>query len=86
MLDNIRVYYNLSLLYDKIKEQNLAEKALINGLKIETYNESILYALAFHYYKYGQIDKAKNMAIRLIQLYPNNTQYANFLRQLNSKG
>jgi tetratricopeptide (TPR) repeat protein len=86
MPDNIRVYYNLSLLYDKIKEHNLAEKALINGLKIENNNESILYALAFHYYKYGQIDKAKNIAIRLIQLYPNNTQYANFLQQLNSQG
>tara|TARA_R110002033_G_scaffold165923_1_gene204241 strand:+ start:1487 stop:3721 length:2235 start_codon:yes stop_codon:yes gene_type:complete len=86
MPENIRVYYNLSLLYDQMKKDTLAEKTLINGLKIDANNESILYALAFHYYKYGQLDKAKNITLRLVELYPNNGRYANFLQQLDSKG
>jgi len=83
MPDNIRVYYNLSLLYDKIKEQDLAEKTLLNGLKIDNSNESLLYALAYHYYIYGQTDKAKNIAMRLVKLYPNNPQYLSFLKSLD---
>lgn len=83
MPDNIRVYYNLGLLYDKINEQNLAEQTLSSGLKIDVDNESLLYALAYHYSKYGKPDKAKNIAIRLVQLYPGNTQYVTFLQQLN---
>jgi len=86
MPNNIRVYYNLSLLYDKKEDQKNAESTLVKGLKIDSINESILYALAYHYSKYGQIDKAKNVVIRLIQLYPNNPQYANFLRQLKIQG
>ena len=86
MPDNIRVYYNLSLLYDSKEDQNNSEKTLIKGLKIDGKNESILYALAYHYSKYDQVEKAKNILIKLVQLYPNNVQYANFLQQLNSKG
>jgi len=85
MPDNIRVYYNLSLLYDKKQDLENAEKTLIEGLKIDGNNESLLYALAYHCSKYGKNDKAKNIVIRLIQLYPNNPQYSNFLQQLNSK-
>jgi tetratricopeptide (TPR) repeat protein len=79
------VYYNLSLLYDKNQDQENAEKTLVEGLKIDGNNEILLYALAYHYYKDGKNDKAKNIVIRLIQLYPNNPQYSNFLQQLNSK-
>jgi len=83
MPENIRVYYNLSLLYDKIKEQNLAEKTLINGLKVDANNESLLYALAYHYSTHNQTEKAKNIALRLVRLYPSNPQYMAFLQQLN---
>ena len=80
------MYYNLSLLYDKTNQQNLAEKALINGLKIDANNESLLYALAYHYSNTGQIEKAKNILMKMTQLFPNNSQYSNFLRQLNAQG
>ncbi|WP_229669441.1 tetratricopeptide repeat protein [Yeosuana aromativorans] len=83
MPDNVRVYYNLSLLYDKTNQPDLAEKALINGLKIDANNESLLYALAFHYANTKQNEKAKNILMKLVQLFPNNPQYSNFLRQLN---
>lgn len=85
MPGNVRVYYNLSLLYDKIEEQALGEKTLIHGLKIDANNESLLYALAFHYSKYNQPKMAKNIFIKLVRLFPNNPQYANFLRQLDTK-
>ena len=86
MQENTRVYYNLSLLYDKKNDQKNAENILVKGLKMDANNESILYALAYHYSKYGQANKAKNILTRLVQLYPNNPQYAIFLKQLNVKG
>jgi len=81
--ENIRVYYNLSLLYDKKQEALKAEKTLINGLKIDSNNESLLYALAFHYYNKDEIEKSKNIIKKLVQLYPSNAQYKNFLQSLN---
>ena len=81
--ENSRVYYNLSLLYDKKKDHKKAENILNKGLKIDASNESLLYALAYHYSNYGQPEKARNILIRLVELYPNNTQYVSFLQQLD---
>ncbi|WP_139957265.1 tetratricopeptide repeat protein [Flavicella sediminum] len=85
MSENTRVYYNLSLLYDGIQNYTMAEDALIRGLKIAPNEENLLYALAYLYQKNGQLDKAKNVTMKLVQLYPNNTQYYNFLQQLNQQ-
>jgi tetratricopeptide (TPR) repeat protein len=85
MPENMRVYYNLSLLYDKNQNQKNAESILVKGLKIDGTNESLLYALAFHYSKYKQLEKAKNILKRLVQLYPNNSQYSSFLQQLKAR-
>ena len=82
MPENIRVYYNLGLLYDKKQDFKNGEKALISGLKVDATNESLLYALAYMYSKSDQKEKAKNIVKKLIELYPNNQQYINFLSQL----
>lgn len=82
MSKNIRIYYNLSLLYDKNQSKEKAEQTLLKGLRIDEKNESLLYALAYHYYKNKQQEKAKNVAFKLVELYPNNQQYANFLKGL----
>ncbi|PQJ69742.1 tetratricopeptide repeat protein [Polaribacter butkevichii] len=82
MPENIRVYYNLGLLYDKKQDYKNGEKTLISGLKVEATNEGLLYALAYLYSKSNQKEKAKNIVKRLIELYPNNQQYPNFLNQL----
>ncbi|MGJ8743588.1 tetratricopeptide repeat protein [Polaribacter sp.] len=79
---NIRVYYNLGLLYDKKQDFKNAEKVLVAGLKVEGTNEGLLYALAYLYAKSNQKEKARNIVNRLIDLYPNNQQYRNFLNQL----
>jgi len=83
MPENIRIYYNLSLLYDKKKDFLNAEKTLLNGLKIDVNDESLLYALAFHYSNTNQLEKAKKIVTKLVQLYPNNTNYQNFLKKLS---
>lgn len=82
MPKNIRVYYNLGLLYDKKQEYKNAENSFISGLKVDANNEGLLYALAYMYSKSSQKVKAKNIVKRLIELYPNNQQYRNFLSQL----
>ncbi len=82
MPNNIRVYYNLALLHDKKQEYKKAEKIIISGLKIQSTNESLLYVLAYIYSKSNQKGKAKNIAKRLIELYPNKQQYQSFLYQL----
>ncbi|OEJ98820.1 hypothetical protein A8C32_06435 [Flavivirga aquatica] len=85
MPDNIKLYYNLSLLYNKIKDLKKAKEAALVGLKQAPQNDSLLYVLAFVYYKGNQIEKAVNTASRLVQLYPNNSQYVTFLNQLKAK-
>ncbi|WP_218598430.1 multiheme c-type cytochrome [Polaribacter sp. NJDZ03] len=82
MPDNIRVYYNLGLLYDKKQDFKNSEKALVKGLKVDAQNEGLLYALAYLYSKSDQKVKAKNIVERLVDLYPKNQQYINFLNQL----
>ena len=83
MPENTRTYYNLSLLYDKKQDRKHAEQTLLNGLKIDANNESLLYALAYHYSITNQKNKAKNVMSKLVNLYPSNTQYLEFLNQLN---
>lgn len=83
MKGNPRVFYNLSLLYDGIKKSSKAEKTIIRGLKEFKNNESLLYLLAYHYANNGQKEKAKNITMQLIELFPNNAQYFSFLQQLN---
>ena len=82
MPENIRVYYNLGLLNTKKGDFKKAERNLGDGLKIDTNNESLLYALAYTYSQSNQKVKAKNILQRLVSLYPNNQQYQAFLNQL----
>ena len=82
MPENIRFYYNLSLLYDKLADYKNAEQAAVKGLKRAPQNDSLLYVLAYIYQKQGQMGKARNVAKQLVELYPNNQQYATFYSQL----
>jgi len=85
MPENIRVYYNLSLLYNKKGDAINAEKILYQGLKIENDNESLLYALAYQFYTTGKYDQSKNVINKLIKEYPRNPQYVRFLEQLQTQ-
>ncbi|WP_242132955.1 tetratricopeptide repeat protein [Aestuariivivens marinum] len=84
MPDNLRVYYNLSLLYDKIKFFDKAVETAKSGFEQAPQDESMLYILAYAYSKNNQMEKAKKMAKTLVDLYPQNTNYHTFYRQLNT--
>ncbi len=82
MPENLRVYYNLGLLYDSTNERVKAKETLLKGLKISPTNEELLYTLAYFFSKYGEIEKAREIGSQLVQMHPNNTNYAAFLQQL----
>lgn len=84
MPDNLRVYYNLGLLYNKMGENSLAERSLAEGLKLNPADENLLYALAYHYHVTGEAKKASNIALKLVNLYPNNRQYQEFKNSLGN--
>ncbi|GAA4238722.1 tetratricopeptide repeat protein [Postechiella marina] len=84
MPENVRFYYNLGLLYNKVNNFSKAESTIIHGLKRDATNENLLYALAFIYSKNSKTEKAKNIAERLINLYPSNPQYKTFYQQLSA--
>jgi tetratricopeptide (TPR) repeat protein len=85
MPDNTRLYYNISLMYDKLNDLKSAEMYVQKGLKKEATNESLLYMLAYIYSKDNRTDKAILVVEQLINYYPNNNNYINFLRQLKSR-
>jgi tetratricopeptide (TPR) repeat protein len=85
MPENIRVYYNISLMYDKVNDLKNAETYVQKGLKKDAANEGLLYMLAYIYSKDNKTEKAIEVAKKLIAGYPNNTNYLNFLRQLQSR-
>ena len=82
MPENIRAYYNLSLLYDNANERVKAKNTLLKGLSISPTNEDLLYTLAFLYSKYGETQKAREIGEQLVQMHPNNGNYATFLQQI----
>ncbi|HMR17263.1 MAG TPA: tetratricopeptide repeat protein, partial [Mariniflexile sp.] len=47
-------------------------------------NEGLLYNLAYLYSKNNQPAKAKNIVVRLVEMFPNNTNYRAFLNQLST--
>ena len=85
MPENIRPYYNISLLYDKVNDLKNAELFTLKGLKKDPKNEDLLYMLAYLYSKDNKIEKAKEVVENLVELYPNNSNYSNFLNQLNGR-
>jgi len=57
----------------------------LKGLKKDPNNEDLLYMLAYIYSKDNKIEKAKEVVENLVELYPNNSNYSNFLNQLNGR-
>ena len=85
MPENIRPYYNISLVYDKVKDLKNAEVFALKGLGKDPNNEDLLYMLAYIYSKDSKIEKAKKVVENLVELYPSNSNYSNFLNQLNTR-
>ena len=60
-----------------------AEKNLLNAAKLSPNNEAILFDLAITYMNSGQKEKAIQVVKNLVQLNPNNKDYANMLASIN---
>ena len=82
MQDRARVFYNLGLIYQYQNEKDKAEKALIQTLTIEPDNFDFLFALADFYIKTNQFEKAKPIAQKLADLYPESTVGNDILRMI----
>jgi tetratricopeptide (TPR) repeat protein len=65
MPDQARVFYNLGLVLQYLGRAAEAEAALRQTVQLEPVNPDFLYALADHYMKRGDLDKARAVSERL---------------------
>lgn len=82
---NPRLYYNYGLLLNQQKQNIKAVAILQKGLSYEPENTDLLYALTFVHFKNGQQAQAKQYAIKLKNLVPDNPNYQALLKALEIK-
>jgi predicted CXXCH cytochrome family protein len=70
MSEYARVHYNLGLLLQYLQRDADAETAMLKALGLETDNMDYLYALADHYMKRGKLQKAKDIAEKMVAKHP----------------
>ena len=86
MPERPRIHYNLGLLLQFLKKNSEAEKALLTALALEPGNFDFLIAIADHYIKTGDFDKARMAAEKMIELYPDNKAGYDILRFVKNTG
>ena len=74
-----RIHYNLGLIYQYLQRDAAAEVSLRNALDLDTSNIEYLYALADHYLKRGQLQKAKAISEKIVAKHPGNRIGKNLL-------
>ena len=67
-----RVWYNLGLAEQALGRVSESERALQAAIDAEPGNIDFLYALADHYIKRGELDRARAVADRMIEAQPEN--------------
>jgi len=70
MPKHARIHYNLGLIYQYLQRDAAAEVSLLNALSLDTNNIEYLYALADHYLKRGQLQKAKTVSEKIVAKHP----------------
>ena len=80
-----RVHYNLGLLLQQLKLDAAAEAALLTALEIEPDSLDYLYALADHYLKRGKLEKARNIAEKMIEEHPHKSIGRDILKYINQR-
>jgi Tfp pilus assembly protein PilF len=70
MPERDRIHYNLGLLLQHLRRPAEAEAALLKALELDTNNLDYLYALADHYLKRGELQKAQIIAEQMIAKHP----------------
>jgi tetratricopeptide (TPR) repeat protein len=67
-----RAHYNLGLVLDRLGRRAQAEGAFIKALAVEPENLDYLYALADHYVRRGELERALELADRMTESHPEN--------------
>jgi tetratricopeptide (TPR) repeat protein len=81
---NPRIYYNYGLLLQKMNSSPVTvEKTFISGLKIDSQNGDLLYALAIFYFQQKKIEEAIETAKILKQYHGENPNYQQLFQQLH---
>ena len=74
-----RVHYNLGLLLQQLQRYNEAKTALTRALEIEPNTMDYLHAMADHYLRRRQFEKAKRIAEQMVEHHPTNPLGRRFL-------
>jgi tetratricopeptide (TPR) repeat protein len=77
-----RIQYNLGLVLQYLKRDAEAEAAFRSALDLASDNMDYLYALADHYIKGGQFEKAKHIARQMVAKNPNHPMGHQLLKSL----
>ena len=79
-----RIHYNLAMLQQFLDLPVDAEESLLKAMGLEPKNFDYLYALADHYIKSGQLQKAVHIAEQMNRLYPDYPVTQQILNYLNN--
>ena len=79
---NTRAIYNYGILMQGQQKWKEAEGAFKSGLAVNAQDTDVLYALSVLYLQQNKQPQARQTALQLKQLAPNNTNYAALYRQL----
>ena len=82
---NIRVYYNLGLVYQRLNELSRAENSLLRGYSESPDNFDIIYALIDFYAKQGNKVEALKFATELNHKYPSNQTAQQLLEYIKNQ-
>lgn len=80
--NNPRIFYNWGLALQHQEKPEAAEKAYLEGLKVDGQSVAIHNALAILYLQQGKPAQAKYHADFLVSQYPDNPQFQQLLRQI----
>jgi len=84
MPERDRVHYNLGLLLQYLQRDAEAEASLIKAWGLDADSMDYLYALADHYLKRGQLQKAQNIAEQMVAKHPTNRIGHNLLELIET--
>ena len=80
--NNPRLYYNYGLLLNEKRDFKAAAIILQKGIAISPSSPDLYYALTIVYMQARDLSKAREAGMKLKQLDPNNTNYAQMFKQL----
>jgi tetratricopeptide (TPR) repeat protein len=84
MPENLRIHYNLGLAYQNINQPAKAEKAFLNGLRVDRNSPDLLNALSILYIQQEKFELARPYVEQLNQMFPGNQQLQQMLQMIEN--